>query len=246
MLSRYRTLLREVRASYPPEKAAEERRGERLAYWFYRPLSFYVTPLFLLLGWTADGISVLQLALAVGMVAAAWIGPIAGPVAIVALALAIQVLDCVDGNVARATRFYSRAGAMMEGLCTQLFWTCYFIAIGVAAHNPRNWLSSRSLEIGLAVAVLMLVQRGFEDTFASNFDERVRWTPPALDGSQWSWAGKFLEQVAAFGGLLVAAILGWLEWLVAAVALYQVLVLIPWCFRFAVALKGQMRQRRSP
>lgn len=241
MFNRYRQLLAATRSSYSAEKAAEERRNEIAAALVYRPVSFWITPLFLALGWTADAVSVLQLGFAVAMIGVACLGGLAGALAVVGLALAIQVLDCVDGNVARVSRHTTPVGTMIDGLCTLLFWALYFVAVGVLAHGPGNWVAGHGREIGLALAALMLAQREAEDTFAGCFDERVRWTPPVADRSRFRWLPKLAEQVLAFGGLAAAAALGRLDWFLGGLAVYQVTLLAVWLPRFSRAVYRRAR-----
>lgn len=232
MKSGYRELLRAVRASYTPEKAEDERRSELLAALVYRPLSFYLTPLFLRLGWSADGVSALQFPLALAMPAAAFAGGWIGAGAVVALALLVQVLDCVDGNIARHTRRSSPIGPVLEGLATLIFWSMYFIAIGRLGASADSFAGRIAPEVGLGLAVLLLAQRNVEDSFAHRFEERVRWTPPAADASRFCWVPKIVEQGFAFGGLLAATALGRTDWFVMLVALYQGTVFALWLPRF--------------
>ncbi len=241
----YREELQRVRASYTAEKAAEERDGERLAYWCYRPLSFYVTPLFLRLGWTADGVCGLQLVLALALPAVAWPGGWPGAAAVVTLALAIQVLDCVDGNLARTTRRFSPVGQLLEGFCTQIFWTFYFLAAGVVGRGEGSWAAEHSVVIGLAMALLFVGQRSLEDNFDQACAERVRWTPPAVQASRFAWWPKVIEHTAAFGGLLALAAWGRPAWFMIGLAAYQGTVFLLWLPRFVRAVVVRSRRGRG-
>lgn len=182
MLARYRKSLGEVRASYTPEKAAEERRSELLAHWVHRPLSFLVTPFFLLSGFSADGVTAFMFVVAAAMPVAAWAAGPWGFATVAALVLAFQVLDCVDGNVARVTRRGTPVGAMLDGLCSLVFWALYFVTIGVLAQGEGSWVARHGREIGLALAALLLAQRECEDTFDDRFGERVRTEPSFGNG----------------------------------------------------------------
>lgn len=247
MFTRYRKTLAQVRASYTREKAAEEKRSELAAFWIYRPLSFYVTPPFLALGWTADGVTALQFGIALLMLPAALAGGFAGASLIVGLALLMQVLDCVDGNIARVTQRYSAAGGMLDGLCSLLFWALFFVATGMLTQGGgTGWIASHGREIGLILAALFLAQREAEDTFTNCFDERIAWTPPTVKKSdRFSWLGKVLEQSFAFGGLLLAAALGRLDWLLATIFAYQAALLLVWLPRFVGAVHKRSKQPRG-
>lgn len=243
MISDYRRRYAEIRRSYTPEKAADERRNELLAHLFYRPVSFGVTPLFLAAGFSADGITVLAFAgaallpvLALGLGAAAWPW-------VVAIAIGIQVLDCVDGNIARATGRSSAVGGLLDSLTTVFFWSFYFCAVGFLAYGEgAGWIGRHGRELGLALAALFLGQRQMEDTHASYLAERVRFAPPAPPGVPAFDVGqvaKVLEHVAAFGGLAVAGALGWIGPFFAVIALYQSGATALWLVRFARKLLAQ-------
>ena len=245
MPARYLRLLAEVRASYSPAKAAEEKHTEFLAYVLYRPLSFAVTPLFLFAGFSADAVTLLMLAAAAAMPAIAeWGGPHAYW-GIVAIGLGLQVLDCVDGNIARVTGRFSTVGDMLDGLCTLLFWALYFAAVGLLAHHAgTSWMARHGREIGLALAALFLGQRAMEDAFDSMFGERVRTAPKVAGASGFDLGriAKPVEQLVAFGGLGLAAAQGWLPVFLGGLAVYQTGVFAQWLPRYAQAVW----RRRGP
>jgi phosphatidylglycerophosphate synthase len=249
MFDRYRQLLAQVRASYSPEKAREEADSEFIAYIAYRPLSFWITPCFMLAGFTADAVTALGFVVALAMpVAALGLGS-NGFWAVAALGVAMQVLDCVDGNIARATRRFSPVGPMLDGLCTLLFWASYFIAVGaLAAAMPVGWIGLHGREVGLGLAVLQLAQRQMEDTFTDRFDERVRWEP-SLPAALPRWdlkrIGKPLEQVVAFGGLCVAGAFGAMHLFLGVLAVYQVGLFALWLPRYVIAVRARSRQASS-
>lgn len=248
MFARYRQLYAEVRRSYTPEKAREEAHDEFAAWLIYRPLSFAITPLFLLAGFTADAVTALGGVLAVAMLAVALWGGTHGYWGVVALGLFIQVLDCVDGNVARVTRRSSPVGGMLDGLCTPLFWALYFATVGALAHGAdAGWIARHGRELGLALAALLLAQREMEDTFDNVFRERVRWEPPVpaalprFDLKRWA---KPLEQLLAFGGLAVAGGTGHLPLFLAGLALYQLAVFALWLPRFVRAVAQRSKETK--
>jgi len=249
MFDRYRQLLAQVRASYSPEKARDESHSEFLAHVAYRPLSFWITPFFMMAGFTADAVTALGFVVALAMpVAALGLGS-DGFWTVAGLGLLMQVLDCVDGNIARTTRRFSPVGPMLDGLCTLLFWALYFIAVGaLAAAMPVGWIGPHGREIGLGLAVLQLAQRQMEDTFTDRFDERVRWEPP-LPAAFPRWdlkrIGKPLEHVVAFGGLCVAGAFGAMHVFLGVLAVYQFGLFALWLPRYVFAVRARSRQARS-
>ncbi len=250
MLTRYRRLLAEVRQSYTPEKRAEEKRADFLAFLIYRPVSFFVTPFFLMLGISADGATALGFGIAVAMPVLAWWAGAAACTGVALLALAMMVLDCVDGNIARVSGRSSPVGGMLDGCCTLLFWAGYFIAVGALAYQPDGgWIARHGRETGLVLAVLMLAQRELEDSFEACAQERVRWEPPlpgAVAGAGVSLAciGRPVEQVVAIGGLAVAGTLGALPWFAGGLAVYQLGLLALWLPRYVRAVSARSRAGR--
>ncbi len=239
MIARYRRLLAEVRASYSPEKAAEEKRSEFLAYLIYRPLSFFLTPLFLAAGLSADAVTLAMFAGAAALPVVAWWGGAHAYLGVVAIALGLQVLDCVDGNIARVTRRFSPVGGMLDGLCTMLFWALFFFTVGILAqHEGSGWVARHGREIGLGLAALLLAQREMEDTFDNCFGERVRTEPtlPAVAGFELRQVAKLAEQLLAFGGLALAGARGWTGFFLGGLAVYQVSVFTLWLPRFGRAV----------
>jgi phosphatidylglycerophosphate synthase len=249
VIARYRRLLAEIRQTHPPEKRADEKRSDFFAFLIYRPVSFLVTPLFLLLGFSADGVTAIGFGIAVAMPAAAWIFGAGAAGWVAGLGVAMMVLDCVDGSIARVTGRSSPVGGMLDGCCTLLFWAGYFVAVGALAYAPEGGFVARhGREIGLALAVLLLTQRGLEDAFDACTRERVRWEPPlpGAIGRTVSLAnlGRPVEQLAAFGGLAVAGALGKLAWFAGGVALYECALFALWLPRYVRAVAASSRGGR--
>lgn len=244
MIAAYRRLLARVRACHPPEKAAEERRREFLAHVLYRPLSFPVTPLFLAAGFSADGVTVLGLLAALAMPLLALGGGTGAWPVIVAIAVGIQVLDCVDGNIARTTGRSSAVGGMLDSLATLFFWASFFCAAGfLASAEGTGWIGRHGRELGLALALLFVLQREVEDTHAQYLADRVRFSPPAPAGAPPDFdpgsVAKIAEHLAAFGGLAAAGATGRLGLFFAAITLYQVAATVWWSARFVRRVYAQ-------
>jgi phosphatidylglycerophosphate synthase len=248
-LLRYRHVLAEVRRSYTPEKAAEERRSELVAAVFYRPVSFWVSPLFLWLGFSADGVALLSIGLSVAMPLMVWASGELDFALIVGLGLLAQVLDCVDGNIARVTQRFSTIGVMLDGLSTLFFWSMYFIAVGVVAERQHvGWIGAQGEKIGLALAVLMLAQREVEDTASQYLGRGVSWgagetLTRRFDLNRY---GKLLEQLVAFGALAVAGLLRRVDLFLGTIAAYQVALFLFWLPRFVRSTSRRRRVDSAP
>lgn len=235
----YQTRLAAVRASYTAAKRADEAHHDLPAYYIYRPLADWITPFFWAAGWSANAVSALSLGLALLLPALALLGGLAGAGAVVTACLLFQVLDCVDGSLARVTGRLTRVGALLDGISSLLYWAAYFAAAGLLAQGePGGLLAAHGRELGLGLALLLFMQRELEDTYDGYFAERVRWQPPVpgapqIDLARW---GKVAEQAVAFGGLLLAAGLGRLGYFLALLALYQGTLFVVWLPRFLRAL----------
>jgi phosphatidylglycerophosphate synthase len=150
----------QVRRSYPPGKRWEELSGELPALLIFRPLSFWVTPLFLRAGWSANAVSALGGALALAMFAAAWRGGSHAYWAVFALGFAVQLLDCVDGNVARVRGEASARGQLLDLLVGQLYGSLLLASLGLLVERAgAGPLAAAGFELGLVLALLVCVNR---------------------------------------------------------------------------------------
>lgn len=240
MFETYRQMVTSVQDSYTAAKRQSELRTEPLAFMLYRPLSFWITPFFLWAGCSANAVTTLGLAIAFGMPLAAVFGANSGCILVTSIALIIQVLDCVDGNIARTQKRPSKLGKMLDGICTLIFWVLYFITVGILVHNTStNWIGHHGLEIGLGIAVLFLVQRELEDTYDAYFQERVRFEPPLpkeLPIFDLSGLGQIIEHSYAFIILPIAHITDRLDIFIATIAVYQVVLFMLWIPRFVKSI----------
>jgi hypothetical protein len=244
ILGGFATEFHRVRASYTPAKREAELSTDLPAALVYRPLSFLVTPIFLLLGFSATGVTVLCFVLAALMPLATWWLGANGALAIAAAALLFHTLDCVDGNIARANSQASRVGRMLDGLCSLVFHAAYPISVGLLAQAAGSgWLREHGLEVGLGASVLMLLRRELEDTMDSDFGQRVRSEPPLPGiGDLIPRAAPAVEHVFAYGLVIAAAIGGWLSPFLAVVAGYEALIFGLWLPRFIGAAAAMARR----
>jgi phosphatidylglycerophosphate synthase len=144
---------------YLGPKAAQERRTDFFVYAIYRPLSFALTPAFLRVGATATQVTVLNLLLACLMPVAALL---AGQphLWLALITFACIVLDCVDGNIARATASSSALGQYLDSLVGKAYFILLAVALAIVAAAevpaiaPGYWLA-----LGLTAAVLKIWSR---------------------------------------------------------------------------------------
>lgn len=248
MLTSYRNTLARAKGLFTEEKRQEERRSDLPAHVFYRPLSFWITPLFLKSGFSANAVTVFSMLVALSMPATAqWGGDYAWAMVAV-LGVCFQILDCVDGNIARMTKTSGRVGDMLDSMSSLLFWTAYFISAGMLSHAASGgFIGQHGFEIGLGLAVLHLMHETLQDMLDRYLGERVTWTPPTspaikskFPGFDWGNLGRSVEHIYAFGVIIPAGIWGRLDLFLLILTAYQVLLLALWLFRFIRAVSSHI------
>ncbi len=121
----------DIRRSYTPAKARAEWYGDWASALIYRPLSFLLTPLFLLFSFSASMVTLLSLTLGLALPLIAIYGGREAVWIVVALATAWMILDCVDGNIARVTNTSSLIGRYFDTATDVAFRGCFYVAIGI-------------------------------------------------------------------------------------------------------------------
>jgi len=167
-----------IAAATPPEKSADLRRNEPLVYYLYRPIGLRLCVPAARRGIapnrvTACGLAFSLLTPAVVALAALASGrpALAGGI-VLALAMAVlEILDCVDGDLARATGRQSAFGAWLDGAADQVKKCVVFACLGGLAQwggeAALPGLARHGLALGLAAAALMLLARFIRDSAAA-------------------------------------------------------------------------------
>ena len=150
-----RSGLAQLRAAYTPEKAWQEMSGELPAYLLYRPISFLVSWPLLTLGVPASAVTALCLLIGLGLPILAALGASQAFLPVALGALCFHVLDCVDGNLARARGTSSRLGAWFDGFADQVFWTGLYLALGLMVRASVHPLAPHALTLALGCALLV-------------------------------------------------------------------------------------------
>ncbi len=220
----------DVKRSYTPEKAWAELEGELPAYLIYRPLSFYVTPLFLRLGIPILAVTLSSGVLALLMVFLAWRGGPYAYLAVAALGLVFHVMDCVDGNMARTTGRSSKFGGLVDGMIDMSYWSLLFLSLGLLVeHSGGGILGERAVELSIGLAVIVLLNRQTRDNFAVNFGGAAYSKSEIPE--KISLVDKLLIAVVGLENVYVFAIAaggatGHLDWVLLGIAVYVVLIFI--------------------
>ncbi len=148
---------------YRNGKMRQELRSDWAVTVFYRwPSMLLIAPL-ARLGVAPATITWVALAVALSMlpVSALLAPPLAGPV-LAGLAVAFQVLDCVDGGLARATGRTSASGAAFDFVVDMAQWALLYASVGVLADRSFDtgylWTA-----VGLAAGWARLFARVVRD-----------------------------------------------------------------------------------
>lgn len=159
----------EVAAALP----AAKRREERLTMWpsayIYRPISIRLCPMFHRLGFTPTAVTILGLAVILMLpLCLLAVGPSPGEAIAAVLLLAsgmaaVEILDNVDGDLARATQRTSAAGACFDAVTGIVFRAVSIAVAGtlVAMAEPDALLgfARHGLALGLGAASLVLLAK---------------------------------------------------------------------------------------
>ena len=119
-----------------------------------RPLSFPVTYLLVNMGCSANFVSILSgfvalagcICLALPHLSLMWVG--------ILLINFWLVLDCVDGNIARVTKKFSRMGEFFDGAYGYIICAFDFLAIGLAAYYYSSFLFGPKAVINIVIGAL--------------------------------------------------------------------------------------------
>ena len=208
---------RQLRDAFPAENAEDERSNQWPVFLLFRPISRHLTPWALKAGIEADAVTLLGLALALAMPAALllsdpWAGLLLG-----GMACLFQVIDCVDGDIARFGGTASRRGAYLDAATDVASRMLFYVGAGMlAARAPvldRPLIEGAAM--GLFCAWLYLFCRFLRDWAAKGEAGTQQPTPPV-------GAMRFLIGLDhAFGLILAAfALLGWPELFFGLLCLY--------------------------
>ena len=137
------SMLELVKQSYTPEKRAYDKRHQPFGYFVWRPISFYITVLFLKLGFSANQVTLLGVAaFALGLVAFTTGGHAFVLLGVVAYSV-YTLLDYVDGNVARIRGTSSYFGMFLDGAVSRIVRAFFYLCISIGVYrNPDYLLTS--------------------------------------------------------------------------------------------------------
>jgi len=176
--------------------------------WLYRPAAYGIVKLVAPTRITPNQITVFNLLPGLASAACFWQGTPAACQAGAALLLATNVLDCVDGMLARVRGAGSTTGHILDGLTDYVIQTAVFVALlhGVAARDGQVWRTlSYGVPAGLVYAwwcarVDLLRSEWLARVHGRRRDPRGELAALRLEAEQWRREGR-----RRFDRLLVAA-----------------------------------------
>ncbi len=144
--------MKNITASYTPEKRKDTSWWARI---FSRPLSFIVTYPLINLGVSANAISVASIFVAVVACILLMMGH---PTSVIGVFVFLfwDVLDCVDGNIARVKKTSSLKGEYMDAISGYTAPAFIYLAVGVAAYREPGIMSGIGIWIIVIGAVASL------------------------------------------------------------------------------------------
>jgi phosphatidylglycerophosphate synthase len=142
-------------------KFKEEAAGEWACVLLYRPLSFLLTPLFAVLHVPPILVTLVGCALALALPLVAGFGADNAYLWVGLGAIAFQVLDCIDGDLARTTGKVSTIGAYADFITDVIYRVAFYTSIGmlVVAQGSMARTIFNATAVGMLAAVLAIVAR---------------------------------------------------------------------------------------
>lgn len=162
---------RDILRAYSRGKWASELRGDWAIAVLYRLPGALLTALALRLGLPAWSLTATAAILTLALPMVALFVPLGTAIwAIWVMGMAVQVLDCADGDVARNSGTTSQRGKQIDFLADMGHWGMLYGAIGILADRHAG-------EIGLLTALALLAAWG--RLFARVINDSVAQTGPA-------------------------------------------------------------------
>lgn len=123
--------IRDVIKSYKSDKMHEEMAGEWAAVALYRWLSFIITPLFLRTSIPATGVTVISVLITLTLPLAVFLPHPFTYIFIGVIGIMFNVLDCVDGNMARITHNVTNLGQYSDFIVDIIHRVFLYITLGL-------------------------------------------------------------------------------------------------------------------
>lgn len=151
---------KEIHMLAMPEEKREEERKNIVAYYFLRPLSYIFTKPLLSTNITPNTVSFWSLLLAIFGFLIMMFGQTIGFKLIGLLFFVLwNILDCVDGNIARVKKQFSTIGKLWDAAAGYAAMSLMYFSMGICAFDPENGLSVFYVILGGLSALFCLYPR---------------------------------------------------------------------------------------
>lgn len=214
-------------------KRDDIRRNEPLVYYLYRPVGLRLCAIAARWGISPNRVTlsglVLSLLTPVAVTLAALFSArpsLAGGLALASAMAVLEILDCIDGDLARFAGKESAFGAWLDGFADQVKKLVVFACLGGlvqwGGETALPSLAQHGLTLGLAAALLMLLARFIRDSVAAISPEPVYPFRHAGPSSPRQSLFHLVAGLESFASLIVplAAVAGGLDILLLVWGLY--------------------------
>lgn len=162
--------IRDVINSYKSDKMHEELAGEWAAVALYRWLSFVITPLFLKTSLSATGVTFISVLITLTLPLAVFLPYPSTYIFIGFIGIIFNILDCVDGNMARITHNVTNLGQYSDFIADIIHRVFMYITLGLIIDNAIISSSYfRSFEIAGISCLLAVIGRISRIYYESKF-----------------------------------------------------------------------------
>lgn len=204
----------EILATYSPEKRQWDRTYPWIAF-VLRPASFVIT--WLLPSWvTANQVTLLSYAVALASLLLMANGSQSAFVAGSVLLVLFNLIDCVDGNLARLRGSSSRFGRFLDALAFPTFILPYFVlGIGLARRGGSD--ATLVLAVGASTTILKLLVPDIRQIFHNSFgtESQAAGTENARVGHVGRWYYRLYYNLTDLQGhdivLVAASLSNWVK-----------------------------------
>jgi hypothetical protein len=130
------------------------------------------------------------------------------------------VLDCVDGNIARCTKRFTKYGEFVDALGSYITVGFVFIALGVAAYHMGGVFFERHsiliVILGSLASVCDILARLIHSKYLSFAEDGVQNTPKEVQKNSLEYVRKRIDKELGHSGLfmpfiIVGAIWNWMD-----------------------------------
>ena len=152
----------DIKRSYSREKKASEKKYHLIGHLIYRPISFYLTPIFLTVSLSANAVSLIGLFLCLLLPVVSIFGGAFAYLYMALLSFSCLILDYIDGNIARTTGKSQPLGRYLDSFSGTVYSVLLYASMGLLleyGEGPGRFLDKGGIAIALLIALLNVFGR---------------------------------------------------------------------------------------